>query len=59
MKLTKQLAFLAALLSMASYVCGQDVHYNYDRGANFGAYKTYQWVDYPGVRCLMTSLIAT
>jgi hypothetical protein len=27
---------------------GQDVHYNYDRGANFAAYKTYQWVDLPG-----------
>jgi len=26
----------------------QDVHYNYDRSANFGAYKTYQWVDLPG-----------
>lgn len=23
---------------------GQDVHYNYDRGANFSRYKTYQWV---------------
>ena len=21
----------------------QDVHYDYDRGANFGSYKTYQW----------------
>jgi hypothetical protein len=27
---------------------GQDVHYNYDRGANFAAYKTYQWIDLPG-----------
>ena len=27
---------------------GQDVHYNYDRGTNFAAYKTYQWVDLPG-----------
>lgn len=26
---------------------GQEVHYNYDRGANFSAYKTYQWVDAP------------
>lgn len=24
---------------------GQEVHYNYDRGANFSTYKTYQWVD--------------
>jgi hypothetical protein len=27
---------------------GQDVHYNYDRSANFAGYKTYQWVDIPG-----------
>jgi len=26
---------------------GQEVHYNYYRGANFAAYKTYQWVDSP------------
>jgi hypothetical protein len=26
----------------------QDVHYNYDRGANFSSYKTYQWVEPPG-----------
>lgn len=26
---------------------GQEVHYNYDRGANFSAYKTYQWIDSP------------
>ena len=29
-------------------VYGQDVHYNYDRSANFAAYKTYQWVEIPG-----------
>ncbi len=23
----------------------QDVQYNYDRDANFGAYKTYQWIE--------------
>jgi len=23
----------------------QDVHFDYDRSANFGAYKTYQWVE--------------
>ena len=27
---------------------GQDVHYNYDRSANFSTYKTYQWVDLEG-----------
>ena len=26
---------------------GQEIHYNYDRGANFSVYKTYQWVDTP------------
>ena len=26
----------------------QETHYNYDRGANFASYKTYQWVDLPG-----------
>ena len=26
---------------------GQEVHYNYDRGADFAAYKTYQWIDSP------------
>jgi len=24
----------------------QEVHFDYDRSANFNAYKTYQWVDY-------------
>ena len=33
---------------MVVCVHGQDVHYNYDRGTNFAAYKTYQWVDLPG-----------
>ena len=33
---------------MVAYAYGQDVHYNYDRSANFAAYKTYQWVDIPG-----------
>jgi hypothetical protein len=27
---------------------GQDVHYNYDHGANFAGYRTYQWVELPG-----------
>jgi hypothetical protein len=37
MKLTKLPTFLAALLFMVAYAYGQDVHYNYDRGANFAA----------------------
>ena len=32
---------------MIACAFGQDVHYNYERGANFSAYKTYQWVDSP------------
>ncbi len=38
----------AAFLVIVLCAYGQDVHYNYDRGANFAAYRTYQWVDLPG-----------
>jgi Domain of unknown function (DUF4136) len=48
MRLTKQVTFLATFLLMAVCAYGQDVHYNYDRSADFAAYKTYQWVDIPG-----------
>ncbi len=48
MRLTKRLTFLPALLFMVVCAHGQDVHYNYDRSANFASYKTYQWVDIPG-----------
>jgi Domain of unknown function (DUF4136) len=48
MRLTIQITFLAAFLLSAVCAYGQDVHYNYDRGANFAAYKTYQWVEIPG-----------
>ena len=48
MRLTNQITFLAAFLLMAACAYGQDVHYNYDRSANFAAYKTYQWVEIPG-----------
>jgi len=48
MRLTKQATFLAVFLFMAAGAHGQDVHYNYDRSANFAAYRTYQWVDIPG-----------
>ena len=47
-RLTRQVTFLAAFLVMAECAYGQDVHYNYDRSANFAAYKTYQWVEIPG-----------
>jgi Domain of unknown function (DUF4136) len=47
MKITKPLMLLLALFFMIAYAHGQDVHYNYDRGANFQSYKTYQWVAPP------------
>ena len=37
---------LAALLCIGVAACAQEVHFDYDRSANFNAYKTYQWVDY-------------
>jgi hypothetical protein len=46
--LTRKLILFPALLYMISYARSQDVHYNYDRSANFASYKTYQWVDIPG-----------
>ena len=48
MTLTTPVTLLTAFLLMAACAYGQDVHYNYDRSANFAGYKTYQWVDIPG-----------
>jgi len=45
MNFTKRLTFLSAFLFLVASAYGQDVHYDYDRGANFAAYKTYQWVE--------------
>ena len=45
MKLRKLRIVLPALLFVIACAYGQDVHYNYDRGANFQSYRTYQWVD--------------
>jgi hypothetical protein len=47
MKFTKGLLSLQALWLLVVLAYAQDVHYNYDRGANFSSYKTYQWVDLP------------
>jgi Domain of unknown function (DUF4136) len=47
MRLTKQLSLAAAFLFVAAWVYAQDVHYNYTRGTNFAAFRTYQWVDIP------------
>jgi hypothetical protein len=48
MRTTRQVTLLAAFLLAATCAYGQDVHYNYDRSANFAAFKTYQWVEIPG-----------
>ena len=45
MKLSKLQIVLPAFLLVLACAYGQDVHYNYDRGASFQSYKTYQWVD--------------
>ena len=45
MKVSKLHTVLAALLFIVACAHGQDVHYNYDRGANFQSYRTYQWAD--------------
>src|SRR6201997_3307750 len=45
LRITKRLTLPLALLFMLACAYGQDVHYNYDRGANFQSYRTYQWVD--------------
>jgi hypothetical protein len=36
---------LIALAFLGTAAFAQQVHFDYDRSANFGAYKTYQWVD--------------
>ncbi len=38
---------LPALLCMSGIVLAQDVKYNYDFGANFSKYHTYQWMNLP------------
>jgi hypothetical protein len=32
-----------SFLFIVVHAYAQDVHYNYDRGANFQSYRTYQW----------------
>ncbi len=36
---------LTAALILCGAAWAQQVHFDYDRSANFGAYKTWQWVD--------------
>lgn len=40
---------LTVLLFFGSAAFAHDVQFDYDRSANFNAYKTYQWVDYQQV----------
>lgn len=47
MRLKEQLTILPAILLMIPCAFGQEIHYNYARGTNFAAYKTYQWVEIP------------
>jgi len=47
MRLKTQLACFPAFFIITAGAFGQEVHYNYDRGANFAAYKTYQWIEVP------------
>lgn len=41
---------LTVMLSLGVAAFAQDVRFDYDRTANFSAYRTYQWVDYKSVR---------
>jgi Domain of unknown function (DUF4136) len=40
-----KLLALFALLGAGAITLAQDVQYNYDRDADFAAYKTYQWAE--------------
>jgi hypothetical protein len=41
---------LSALVCLSVAAFAQDVQFDYDRSANFNAYKTYQWIDYKAVQ---------
>jgi len=45
MRLATLLTLVLRFPVATAIVYGQDVHYNYEHGANFDGYKTYQWVD--------------
>lgn len=47
MPLKSGLKSLPAFFLVVVAAFGQEIHYNYDRGVNFSAYKTYQWVEIP------------
>jgi len=41
---------LSVLLILGMSAFAQNVQFDYDRSANFGAYQTYQWIDYKPVQ---------
>src|SRR6476620_12356056 len=41
---------LTVLISLGVAAFAQEVQFDYNRSANFNAYKTYQWVDYKAVQ---------
>ena len=47
MRLATVLTLVLKFPVTTALLYGQEVHYNYERGANFSAYKTYQWTDSP------------
>jgi len=47
MRLNTKLTVLPAFFFWIAGAFGQEIHYNYDRGANFAAYKTYEWIEIP------------
>ena len=47
MRLATLLTLVLKFPVTTALLYSQEVHYNYERGANFSAYKTYQWVDTP------------
>jgi hypothetical protein len=44
--MVKHIQLTAVVCLAAAAAVAQDVHIDYDRAANFSAFKTYQWVDY-------------
>jgi Domain of unknown function (DUF4136) len=44
-----ELINLTALVCLGAAAFAQDVQFDYNRSANFNAYKTYQWIDYKPV----------
>ncbi len=48
MRFAPKMVLVSALVCIVTAAYCQDIHFNYDRGANFASYKTYQWVDIPG-----------